>query len=106
MKMISRSDFDIIVSKGVVVVDFYAKECASCRKLASQIALAAMEMQGSGVDMIRVNIHDDFELAHDYGIKDVPTTLILKDGKTMKQLQGYFPKEILVNELEVALNQI
>ncbi len=102
MKVINKNEFDTVVANGVVMVDFFATWCGPCKMLSPVLEDVAREVEGKA-NIVKVDIDESADLAQRYGIMAVPTMLIFKDGKVVKQLQGFMPKPQLVNELQTIL---
>lgn len=102
MKIINKNEFDAVIANGVVMVDFFATWCGPCKMLSPVLEEVASEVEGKA-NIVKVDIDESSELAQRYGIMAVPTMLIFKDGKIMKQLQGFMPKQQLVNEINNTL---
>ena len=88
------SNFDEIIKKGVVMVDFWAPWCGPCRMLSPVIDEISEEMK----DLIKVykcNVDDSAESPSKYNIMGVPTLIIFKDGKVVAQRSGMAPKKII-----------
>lgn len=98
MKIINKNEFDAVIANGVVMVDFFATWCGPCKMLSPVLEEVASEVEGKA-NIVKVDIDESSELAQRYGIMAVPTMLIFKDGKILKQLQGFMPKQQLVNEI-------
>ena len=99
MKIINKSEFDSVIAQGVVLVDFFATWCGPCKMLSPVLEEVAKEVEEK-LDIVKVDVDQDGELAMRFGIMSVPTMIILKDGQPMTQLQGFMPKAQLMNELK------
>lgn len=102
MKVINVSEFDQVISNGVVMVDFFATWCGPCKMLSPVLEEVAADVEGKAT-IVKVDIDESAELAQRFGIMAVPTMVIFKDGKPVKQLQGFMPKAQLVNEINNVL---
>jgi len=53
----------------------------------------------------KVNVDDNPETAQKYGVRSIPTLLIVKDGEVVDQVVGVVPKDQLASKLDAALGQ-
>ena len=82
-------DYDTLVEKGILLVDFYTEWCGPCQMLASILE------EIDYMDVIKVDADKFPELAMKYGIMSVPTLCFYKDGLMMQKEIGYrTPEEI------------
>ena len=102
MKIVNKNEFNAVVEKGVVMVDFFATWCGPFKMLSPVLEDVANEMVGKA-EIVKVDIDESADLASQFGIMAVPTMLIFKDGQVVKQLQGFMPKPQLVNALNEVL---
>ena len=79
-------DFNEIIGKGVVVVDFYANWCGPCKMLAPIIEDLAKELDD--VSFVKINVDENDELAREYSIMSIPTLIFSKDGKLINKHIG------------------
>ncbi|MBQ8012490.1 MAG: thioredoxin fold domain-containing protein [Oscillospiraceae bacterium] len=63
-----------------VILDFYAPWCAPCRALAPELDALSDRLEAS-VSAYSVNIDKETELVQKFGIKTLPTVLVLKNGE-------------------------
>jgi thioredoxin 1 len=81
------------------LVDFWAEWCGPCRAVAPVLAELEKEYDGK-VQVAKVNVDENNALAAKYGIAAIPTMLIFKDGKAVKQLIGLKSKKDLKTLLD------
>lgn len=93
IKVLNKTNFNETVNNAdkVVLVDFYADWCGPCKMLAPTINKLAEENTDS-VDVYKVDIDQNMELAQQYGIMSIPTVVIFKDGRVIAQEVGVRPK--------------
>ena len=85
------------------LVDFWAPWCGPCRAIAPIIEELAGEYSGK-MGFAKVNVDESPQVATEYGIQSIPTLLIFKDGKPMKQVVGLTPKPDLKKHLDSILS--
>jgi thioredoxin 1 len=84
---LSSKDFDQATSKGVTLVDFYATWCGPCKMMAPVVEQLAQEFAGR-VNVAKVDVDENMELAMRFQVRGVPTFGIFKDGKLLQCIVG------------------
>jgi len=77
------------------ILRFTASWCQPCKNLAKQL-----EEIDTGLPIEVIDIDVDTELALDYGIRSVPTLIILDENVEVKRMTGLVTKEILQNWIQ------
>jgi thioredoxin 2 len=77
-----------------VLVDFYSPECAPCMKMAPDYAKAASSF-ALEVRFIKVNTVEYPDIARQYGVNLLPTTIAFKNGMEMNRFSSALSKEHL-----------
>jgi thioredoxin 1 len=77
------------------ILRFTASWCQPCKNLAKQL-----EEIDTGLPIEVFDIDVDTELAMDYGIRSVPTLVIVEENVEVKRMTGLVTKEILKNWIE------
>lgn len=97
---ITKDNFEKEVAeyKGTVLLDFWAVWCGPCRMVSPIIDEIAEER--IDIKVGKVNVDEQMELARKYKIINIPTLLVLKDGKVVKTHMGAAPKEKLLALLD------
>jgi len=75
-------------------VDFWAEWCGPCRALGPLVEQLAEENQGS-LKVFKLNVDENPETPAKYGVRGIPTLLLVKDGQVVDQLVGSVPKNTL-----------
>ena len=84
--------------KGVAVVDFWAEWCGTCRMITPIIEELATEMDGKAT-IGKLNVDQNKEVSMKYGIRSIPTILILKDGEVVDKQVGVTSKAALEEKI-------
>ncbi len=94
IKILTDENFEeeVITSKEIVVVDFWAPWCSPC-KVVVPIMEELSEEYGGKVKFAKLNVDDNNDSAAKFGIMSIPTIMIFKDGKVMDQIVGAVPKD-------------
>lgn len=93
MRVINEKEFKDLVSDGLVLVDFFAEWCGPCRMLAPVLEDFANEE--SGIEVYKVNVDNDPDLAREFKVSSIPTMILFKDGKQIEKKIGFAPKDAL-----------
>lgn len=107
IKEINDSNFEqeVLQSKGVIVVDFWADWCGPCKTLSPCIDQLAKEMKND-VRFIKVNIDQNPNTPSMLGVRSIPTLVLFKDGKSISTKIGAHPKNKLEEWIHDSIKQI
>ena len=97
-------NFDGVVSKSIILVDFWAECCAPCKAQDPILEELAAELQGK-VLIGKVNVDDNRTLANKYGITSIPTLILFKNGQRLHQFAGTQSKERLLHYINKFTSQ-
>ena len=87
-------DADVLQSPIPVLVDFWATWCAPCKAIAPTIDALAEEYAGK-IKVGKVNVDDNPATPGKYGVRGIPTILVIKGGQVVDQVVGAVPKSQL-----------
>ena len=101
---ITDGNFEELVLKSSqpVLVDFWAVWCGPCRTLGPIIEEVANDFDGKAL-VGKVDVDNNQEVSLKYGIRNIPTVLIFKNGEVVEKLVGVTPKEIISEKLSAHL---
>lgn len=82
----SSNDFSNQISKGVVLVDFFATWCGPCKTMNPILEQFSKELPQ--VKVVKIDVDKHKPLAREYKIKAIPTLFLFKDGKKVWEYTG------------------
>ena len=77
---------NVLNSKGLVLVDFWAEWCGPCRQLGP--ILETIDSELSDVTIYKMNVDDSPQVASQFGIRSIPTMFLFKDGQQVDTKVG------------------
>jgi thioredoxin 1 len=96
-------EFDLIInSKKPVLVDYFATWCGPCRMVSPILDEIATEYADK-IDIVKVNVDEEPQLAMQYGVTGIPMMAVFQGGTIAKQMVGARPKNAIVEDLAAFL---
>ncbi len=90
-------------NEGVSVVDFWAEWCGPCRMITPIIEELAKEYDGKAT-IGKVNVDHHPNVSMKYGVRSIPTILILKNGEVVDKHVGVTTKKVLADKIDSFLS--
>lgn len=85
-----------VLSKDLVLVDFYANWCGPCKMLSPIVDEVAKD-----IDVVKINIDENMELSRTYKVMSIPCLMLFKNGELVNRSVGLISK----SELEEFINK-
>ncbi|MBM7566138.1 thioredoxin family protein [Paenibacillus sacheonensis] len=82
------------IDQGITLVEFYDLSSKPCLEQLDTLEKLAQEARYQA-DVSKVDIHQERELAAEYGVSSVPTLMLFKDGYKVETWVGQQSKEVL-----------
>lgn len=92
-------DKEVLKSKGLVLVDFWADWCGPCLMLGPTIEELASTYEGK-LKVCKMDTQSNPLTPSKYDISGIPTVILFKDGVVMDTLIGLQHKDTYVNMIE------
>lgn len=100
---ITDSNFNEYANAGkLMVLDFWAEWCGPCRMVSPIIDELSKEYEGR-VIIGKMDVDNNDEIVSQFGIRNIPTVLFLKDGKVVDKVVGATSKDKFVAKIEALL---
>ena len=93
---------EVMEAHGPVLVDFWAEWCPPCRMIAPSIDALATGYSGRA-KVGKLNVDENPAVAQTFGVRSIPTLLVLKGGKVVDQQIGALPQPRIAAMLEKQL---
>jgi thioredoxin 1 len=93
---------EVTETEGPVLVDFWAEWCPPCRMIAPSIDALATAYSGRA-KVGKLNVDENPAVAQAFGVRSIPTLLVLKRGKVVDQQIGAVPQPRIEAMLEKQL---
>ncbi|QDP86342.1 thioredoxin [Chryseobacterium sp. SNU WT5] len=92
----------VLNSDKPVLVDFWAVWCGPCRMLGPIVEEVAADFDGRAI-VGKVDVDNNQQVSVDYGIRNIPTILIFKNGEVVDKIVGVASKEVITEKLSTHL---
>ena len=98
---VTDATFDEVVlqSDKPVMVDFWAAWCGPCRMVAPIMDQLTSEYEGKAV-ITKVDVDANQEFAAKYGVRNIPTVLLFKNGEVVEKQVGVAPKATYAQKID------
>lgn len=88
----------------LTVIDFYGEFCMPCKMLSPIIdQLITQYKDSDNVDIQKLDIEENVELAKLHNIRSVPTILFIKNDEVVDKINGATSKKVILDKIESLL---
>ena len=89
---------DVLKNDKPVLVDYWAEWCGPC-KMVAHVLEAIAEEHGDKLEIVKLNVDENPAVTQKYGILNIPTLGVFKNGEVVMELVGARSKSALLREL-------
>ena len=94
-------DTEVLGSGKPVLVDLWAAWCAPCRVVGPIVDEISAERED--LDVFKLDVDANPEIAVRYGINSIPTLLVFRDGEEVGRIVGALPRARIEHQIDGAL---
>jgi len=95
-------DEEIVKADIPAMVDFWAEWCGPCKMVGPTVEALAKEYEGK-IKIAKMNVDENRETPARFGIRNIPTLILFKDGEVAQTIIGAQTKSQLEEELKKLL---
>jgi len=99
---LNPGNFQQHTRSGVALIDFWASWCMPCKMMAPILNEVAEEI-GDEAKICKVNVEEHQQLSAKFSVRNIPTLILMKNGKEIDRIVGVKPKDYLVKRIRKAL---
>jgi thioredoxin 1 len=98
----SNFETEVMKSDKVSLVDFWAEWCGPCRMIGPTVEQLATEYEGKA-KIGKLNVDENPNVSMQFGIRNIPAVLFIKNGEVVDKQIGAAPKSVLEAKLKAHL---
>ena len=104
VKNVGTADWEteVLAAERPVLVDLWAAWCGPCRVVGPIVEEIADERAGN-LDVFKLDVDTNPDVAIRYGVSSIPTLLVLRDGEEVGRVVGALPKARIEAQIDEAL---
>ena len=94
---------DVLKADKPVLLDFWAEWCGPCKMIAPIVEELSLEYDGK-LKVAKLDADENMGTMQQYGIMGIPTLILFKGGQPVERVQGFRPKEHILEKIEPHLS--
>ncbi|MDR3691681.1 MAG: thioredoxin domain-containing protein [Fimbriimonas sp.] len=95
---------EVIDNPDPILIDFWAPWCGPCRAMKPNLVQAAEKLLGQ-VRVAQVNVDEEPAIAEAFGIKSIPTCVLIRGNAILDAYVGLVPSAVLVDKVLLKIGQ-
>lgn len=80
------------------VIRFHAQWCQPCRAMKPQFDKFHESIKENDIEILEIDVDKDYQIADDYSVRSIPTTLFIKNSEVEESLRGAVSAETLLRK--------
>lgn len=96
--VLNEDTFEDFISKGNVIVDFYADWCGPCKMMAPHFEKASGKIKD--VKFAKIDVDSNLMVANRFQVMSIPTTILFKEGEMVDKHTGAMYEEDITEAIE------
>lgn len=95
---------EVTDSKNPVIIDFYADWCGPCKMMAPVFEELSKEYEKK-LKFMKLDTEEESTLAQQFGVRSIPTLIIIHRGAEVDRIVGFVPKDSLKKSIDAILKK-
>jgi len=105
MKKVTYTEFkELQNGNNRVFVDFYADWCGPCKMMLPVLEEVSSDMADTDITFVKVNADEERELSAEFGVRGIPTFVMIENGEIKDRFSGVRGKAQLAETIKEVFN--
>lgn len=96
----TSENYDSLIEQNkdkIIIADFWAEWCGPCKMLGP--VLQEIDNENDNIQIIKVNVDEQQDIAVKFGVQSIPTMVVYKDGQPAGHMVGAYPKQAILEAI-------